>query len=421
MAGDTARLLREAPRRAVDVILHAAIHGAAETVFIEPVAEGGDVYLISMERGTTVLATATLDARIATAGIARLGYLADVDLATGAPATGRAKVRVGAQVAEIVVTIRPGTDLRADLMVIRRAAPPTRQGFIEPMPGDTIDRYRILQRLGQGGMGTVYRVEHVALGRTYALKALRASMVRNQPGAAAQFLHEARAAARIRHPSIVDVFDFGELPDGRPYFVMELLSGRSLADVIDAGPIEPAAVIHVIRQLAEALAATHDRGVVHADVTPNNILIDGDNPEMHVKLVDFGLAELVGDAMYVDDEAESLYGTPAYVSPEQIRGLRATERSDQYSLGIVMFEMISGKPPFDHPNVRELCLLHLGAPVPALASPFGPLPPRLIDIVNTMLQKTPGTRFPNLRALINALSDVEEVAGRRGWRKWLSR
>src|SRR5690606_3682569 len=139
-------------------------------------------------------------------------------------------------------------------------------------------------------MGTVYQVEHIALGRTYALKVLRSKVLGGDATSAQRFLREARTAARIRHPNIVDVFDFGYMPDGRPYFVMEMLEGESLATRVDRGALDPAEVVTIARQLATALAAAHDRGVIHADVTPSNVLVLGTD-DLHVKLVDFGLAE----------------------------------------------------------------------------------------------------------------------------------
>ena len=173
-----------------------------------------------------------------------------------------------------------------------------------------------------------------------------------------------------------------------------------------------------MRQMAQALAAVHDRGVVHADVTPSNALVVGKDP-IHVKLLDFGLAAIAGET-FDEDKSDFVLGTPAYISPEQLSGLPATDRSDQYGLGCVFFELLTGQPPYVHENVRDLCLMHVNAPVPVPQSPFGPLPPMLADVVATCLQKSPQQRFPGMRALLAALDDVERVVERRGWRKWLS-
>jgi serine/threonine protein kinase len=406
------------PRRLADVVLGSAVRAHAEAVYIEPADD--DRYAISFERGSQTISSVAIDAQLGWALIARLAFIADLDLAAAHPASGVVPVRSGNREAEIVITMRPGSDLRADLMVMQRqrARAAVVGPSIGPLKGDVVGQYRVNEFLGEGGMGTVFRVEHVVLGREYALKVLRSRVVERDVTAAQRFLREARTAARVRHENIVDVFDFGHLPDGRPYFVMELLEGESLADRVARGALPPPEVVVIARQLASALAAAHDRGVIHADVTPSNVLVVGGS-ELHVKLVDFGLAELAGEGLH-DDNPEFVLGTPAYISPEQLRGLAPTDRSDQYGLGAVLFEMLAGHPPFHDEDLRTLCMMHLQAPIPPVESPHGPLPPKLADLITTCLQKTPQLRFPNMRALIVALDEIERVTDRRGWRRWLS-
>jgi serine/threonine protein kinase len=411
------------PRRVADIALAAAVRSHADAVYLEPVAKSADAYMLTIERGAAVLATVPLDAQLATAVIARLAFIADLDLAAPHATSSVVPVRSGNREAEVVVTIRPGNELRADLMLARQRGKGTALDApaVGPTPGDLVGQYKILEFLGEGGMGTVYSVEHVALGREYALKVLRSRVIERDPTAAQRFLREARTAARVRHPNIVDVFDFGHLPDGRPYFVMELLEGESLADRVARGPLPPSEVVAIARQLGEALAAAHDRGIIHADVTPSNALVvrTEDPNQLHVKLVDFGLAELAGEGLR-DDNPEFVLGTPAYISPEQLRGLQPTDRSDQYGLGAVLYEMITGHPPFEHEDLRKLCMMHIQAPIPLVESPHGPMPPKLADLVTTCLQKTPQARFPGIRALLAALDEIERVTDRRGWRRWLS-
>ena len=414
------------PRRVADLTLAAAIRSHADAVYIEAMTTGEDSYAITLERSSQVLSTVPVDAQLGAAVIARLAFLADIDLSAAHAGSAVLPVRSGTREAEIVITIRPGTSLCADLMVMSRGR--GRNQVLEavgPSRNDIIGQYRVLEFLGEGGMGTVFDVEHIALARRYALKVLRTKVVERDAGAAQKFLREARTAARVRHPNIVDVVDFGYLLDGRPYFVMELLEGQSLADLVAGGALPPGEVVMIARQLANALAAAHDRGVVHADVTPSNVLVvdAGNDPssggELHVKLVDFGLAELAGEGLR-DENPEFVLGTPAYISPEQLRGLAPTDRSDQYGLGAVLFELLTGHPPFHHDDLRTLCMMHLTAPIPVVESPHGPLPPKLADIVTTCLQKTPQARFPGMRALLVALDEIERVTDRRGWRRWLS-
>jgi serine/threonine-protein kinase len=329
-------------------------------------------------------------------------------------------VRSGDRKAEVVITVRPGAGLRADLMVVTKQRPVRPHASIGSvgLVGDVIGNYRIVEPLGEGGMGTVFRVEHVVLGRTYALKVLRSKVFERDATASQRFMREARAAARVRHPNICDVFDFGHLGDGRPYFVMELLEGESLTDRIARGALPPGDVVSIARQMATALAAVHDHGVIHGDVTPSNALVVTGDPPL-VKLVDFGLAAIAGEH-FAEDDSDFVLGTPAYISPEQLRGLAATDRSDQYGLGAVMFELLSGKPPYEHEDLRQLCLMHIQAPIPEVQSPHGPLPPKLGDLITTCLQKSPQARFPGMRAMIASLDEIERVTDRRGWRKWLS-
>jgi serine/threonine protein kinase len=415
------------PRRIADVVLAAAVRAQVDTVYIEPVAGSEDSYSVAMERGSTTVATTPLPGGVGPAVVARLAFIADLDLAAAHATSGVVPVRAADRQVDVVVTIRPGQALRADLALIgrgsRSSAPHVSGAGGGLEPNDVVGNFRIVRRLGEGGMGTVFLVEHVVLGRKYALKVLRSKVVDRDPSAAGRFLREARAAARIRHPNIVDVFDFGYVHDGRPYFVMELLEGESLADRVERlGALQPVEVVAIARQLALGLAAAHDCGVIHADVTPSNALVVPSTTaeaDIHVKLVDFGLAELAGESFH-DDDADFVLGTPAYISPEQLRGLPSTDRSDQYGLGAVLFELITGQPPYVDDDLRALCMKHIQAPVPAVVSPHGPLPGKFGDVITTCLQKSPHARFPGMRAMLAALDEIERVADRRGWRKWLS-
>jgi serine/threonine protein kinase len=403
------------PRTVADLVLGVVVR-TQDAVYIEP--QEDDSYAITVERASEAVAAVHIEARLAMAVIARLAFIADLDLSVRHTTSAVIPVRCTDRHTEVVVTIRHGAALRADIMVLPR--PRARRGageVVGPNVGEMVGQYRLVERLGEGGMGTVFRVEHVALGREYALKMLRTKVVDHDPAAAQKFLREARIAARIRHPNIVDVFDFGHHASGRPYLVMELLEGESLADLIDRGPLAIEHVVAIARQLAAGLAAAHERGVIHADVTPSNALIAGGQPWI-VKLVDFGLAQIAGEPTSVE-LPEVVFGTPSYISPEQLRALPATERSDQYGLGVVLFELLAGHPPYQHKDTRQLCMMHLNAPLPPIASPHGPLPAQLAEVITTCLQKSPHARFPNMRALIAALDDIDKVINRGDWRRWL--
>jgi serine/threonine-protein kinase len=407
------------PAAACDVILDAAISADADTLWIEPRAPGDERYTVSVERQGRIIATSILDAHLGPAVVARLAFLTEIDLLARRAMAGRTVVRGPTASAEVVATIRPGRALRAEVF-LRKMTPrpvPEPAARIDLAPGVLVGQYRVIRHLGAGGMGSVYHVTHATLGRGLALKVLHSSVLSSDPDSAGRFLREARAAARIKHANIVDVFDFGYLGDGRPYIVMELLGGDSLADLID-GPLEPRRVIPLARQLASALAAAHDCGVIHADLSPSNVLVEGDN----AKLLDFGLAQLRDDPPPLDPSqpAEFVFGTPSYISPEQIRGLGADERSDQYSFGAVLFEMLSGKPPFKAKTIRDLCLKHIKSPVPEIETPHGPLPAELVRVVARCLEKRPEQRYPSMHDVAAALAEAEQALVVRGWRRWLS-
>lgn len=429
-APDTRSAVTQAPTTSLpaavaDAVLDAAIHASADLVYLEPTHGTDETYTVSVEREGAVLATATLEAGLGAAVIARLAYVADVDLTANRVATGAVKIRApGFPARDLVLTVRPGTHLRAEAMIVARGSRPMRVGNLvhaDLQRGDVVDHYRVVARLGEGGMGTVYQVEQAALGRSYALKVLHGHQLELGRTSVEQFLREARAAARLRHPHIVDVFDFGYLPDGRPYFVMELLDGTSVQQLVEAGPLKPHQAVTIGRQLADALAAAHEHGVVHADVSAGNVLVvNAGGSNVSAKLVDFGLAELRGPTPTPPTISDVVYGTPAYIAPEVARGQSADELSDQYSFGIILFELLTGRPPFNHEDVREVCRAHIFSELPPVVSPHGALPAELVAVVERCCAKSASSRYPTMRAVHTDLVRASRLVERRGWRKWLA-
>lgn len=412
---------RATPAAVCDVIVDAAIAAGADAIWLEPSTPAADRYDVSIERGGSVLAAASYDGGFGAALVARLALLAEIDLVARRVTSGRVDVRGPAARVELLVTLRPGRAPRADV-ALRRPRRRAAADGVAPValgPGVMVGHYRIVEHIGAGGMGDVFRAVHPTLERSYAVKVLGAKVASFHDEAMGRFLREARAAARIKHPHIVDMLDFGYLPDSRPYLVMEYLDGQSLSARIAARSLEPSSAIAIARQLASALSAAHAVGVVHADVTPSNVLVQGD----HAKLVDFGLAQLRDDTSRLATEgpADYVIGTPSYIAPERILGLAAGEASDQYALGAVLFEMLTGAPPFRAATLRELCMKHLSHPVPSLDGLARPVPPELSGVVSRCLAKRPAQRFPSMAALGVALADAEEAMVLAGWRRWLER
>lgn len=270
-------------------------------------------------------------------------------------------------------------------------------------------RYRIIRWLGEGGMGVVYEAEHVDIGRRVAIKLIRQEYCSN-PSALQQFRQEARASARIGSDAILEVYDFVELPDGRLMIAMELLKGQDLFRAIsDAGePFDAARTIGILRQCCRALEAAHDVGIVHRDIKPENIfLVDGKERPDKVKLVDFGIAVVLSG----DETRRNLGGTPHYFAPEAITSSVVAPSVDQYAIGCVAYEMLTGKVPFDFPSVQEIIDAHCQAqPVPP-SSLRTSIPRALELVVLRLLSKDPEDRYASMADLEAALCEAQIEAG----------
>jgi eukaryotic-like serine/threonine-protein kinase len=284
------------------------------------------------------------------------------------------------------------------------------------MIGTELGSYRILSKIGEGGMGVVYIGEHKLLGRKAAIKVLLAELSTNRE-VVMRFFNEAKATTQINHPGIVSIFDFGQAADSSAYIIMELLEGESLSarsQRLGKLPLETAATI--ARQMASALAAAHAVGVVHRDLKPDNVYMVPD-PEVpgsdRVKILDFGIAKLVASSGIPASKTRtgSVMGTPTYMSPEQCRGTGIDHRTDIYALGCVFFQLLCGRPPFDAVGIGELFGLHLFTPPPAPSSLDASIPPAVDAIVMKMLAKGVDERYQKMEEVVAAIDDaVPEAA-----------
>jgi tRNA A-37 threonylcarbamoyl transferase component Bud32/tetratricopeptide (TPR) repeat protein len=289
----------------------------------------------------------------------------------------------------------------------------------DPQLGRIIgERYRVLSPLGRGGMGAVYRVEHVMMKKEMALKLLHPELSRLEE-VGKRFEREAEAAAKLDHPNIISVTDFGRTSDGQLFLVMELLNGRSLTDVIRPGgvgrPLPVARAIHILRQILRALEHAHAVGIVHRDLKPDNVmLVERDGEQDVVKLLDFGIAKMTitdGQQQSGTPKPETLtqagivFGTPEYLSPEQAMGEEADRRADLYSAGIVLYEMLTGKRPFEAASKVAVVSMHLtqkALPV-TRAAPTAQIPPWLERVVERAMAKKRDERYASAQEFLQGL------------------
>jgi eukaryotic-like serine/threonine-protein kinase len=286
-------------------------------------------------------------------------------------------------------------------------------GGHDPIIGQTIGNYVVSQKLGEGGMGSVYLAEHPAIGKKVALKVLHAEFAANQE-VVSRFFNEAKAVNDIQHPNIVDIVDYGVLaagPGGEQmvYFIMEFLPGIALADLIRReAPLAPERALAVSLQVADALSASHAKGIIHRDLKPDNImLIQRGRERDFVKLLDFGIAKLTGDQPGSRRTRTGIVmGTPAYMSPEQCEGRgNIDHRTDIYALGIVLYEMITGRVPFTGEGYGEVLVQHLTQAPAAPSTIRGLIPPHVEQVVLKALEKRPEMRFPTVEEMMRALAD----------------
>jgi eukaryotic-like serine/threonine-protein kinase len=278
--------------------------------------------------------------------------------------------------------------------------------------GHMAGEYRLRRKLGEGGYGAVYEAEHPVLKRRAAVKVLHRTARMDSVGAM-RFISEAQAANQIRSRYIVDVFSFGKLPDGRHFFVMDLLDGEPLDRFIaESAPVPVPAAIQLLSLIAEALDAAHAAGIVHRDLKPQNIfLVWESNGETVPKLLDFGMAKLVGQAAGVQTASGAVMGTPLYMAPEQALGKKIDGRADVYALGVLAHELLTGKRPITGETAMGVLAAHLTVVPPRVSEVYGALDARLDAPILRMLEKNPDDRPATAGAAIAALKRAAEEAG----------
>jgi eukaryotic-like serine/threonine-protein kinase len=297
----------------------------------------------------------------------------------------------------------------------RTGLPRTRKGD-DPSLGRVIaGRYRLESRIGEGGMGIVYRARHVLIDRVVAVKLIRPDL-RGETHLRAWMLREARAANRVDHAHIIDIHDIGETDDGELYLVMEYLVGTPLSNELAKGPLAVARAVDVLEQMGAALSRAHDLGVVHRDLKSDNILLTARGGRKDfVKILDFGLAALAHDPRLAPKGA--VFGTPEYMSPEQARGEQAGPQSDLYALGVLFFEMMTGQLPFKAADRETLLEMQRTAPAPRPSSVKKDCSPVAEKIVLKLLEKDPRKRYRDGHHLLEELKALQRSLPSTSWEK----
>lgn len=274
----------------------------------------------------------------------------------------------------------------------------------DPLLGRVVkERFAIVGVLGEGGMGAVYKAIQQPVGRPVALKVINSDM--DDPNISARFFQEARVVSRLSDPSIVTLYDYGEAEDGSLYMVFEFIHGRLLFEMLrKEGPFAPKRAVGLVLQILGGLVEAHAMGLVHRDLKPENIMVTANNlGEEKAKVLDFGIAKMVGaDDSGVRTREGIVLGTPRYMSPEQAQDLTLDGRSDLYSLGVILYELLTGRAPFVDGAAIEILMAHINRAPPPI-DPSRGIPPALVDVVFKALSKKPAERFADAESMARAL------------------
>ena len=286
----------------------------------------------------------------------------------------------------------------------------------DPLIGVVLgERYRVVSRIGIGGMGAVYRAEHTTLKRDLAVKVLLPE-IGGKDEFVRRFQREAESASRLAHPNIITVIDFGRSPEGLLFLVMEFLDGVSLTSIVRQGPVPVPRAVAIVSQMLDGLEHAHNAGVVHRDLKPDNImLVEREGRADVVKILDFGIAKVTDPEGTREalTQAGVIFGTPEYLSPEQALGETVDARADLYATGVILFEMLTGRRPFESEDKVKIISMHLSHPVPAISSvtPGITVPAALSELVSQALEKQRDNRFLSAAAFRAALGDAVLDAG----------
>jgi serine/threonine-protein kinase len=281
-----------------------------------------------------------------------------------------------------------------------------------------IPNYRIIKLLGSGGMGDVYEAEHLVLRKRVAIKTMKAHLQDSK--ALMRFRSEAQAAGRIKHPNIVNVFDCGVSEVGEPYMIMDKVEGATLSQLLASeGTLKIDEALGIILQVCEGVRCAHDNGILHRDLKPSNVILEVEGSTVTAKVLDFGIAKILSDdgpTLNLTRTGE-LFGSPSYMSPEQSNGEQFSQCSDVYSIGCILYEILTGQPPFIGKTAMEVMIKHMTeAPLPLSQAGLKQFPAALEALVGRAIAKKPSERFSSMSEFIKAIHDFPAGGSIAIWR-----
>lgn len=268
--------------------------------------------------------------------------------------------------------------------------------------GQKIDKYEIIDQIGQGGMATVYRAHQKSIGRDVAIKVLDKSLIEKDPAYLDRFTREVQVIASLQHPHILPIYDYGEY-ESHPYMVISYITGGTLTEIIERGPMSLADVYPILKQIADALDFAHGQEIIHRDLKPSNILIDENG---NIYLADFGLAK-VNDADNQITASGGILGTPDYISPDFSNEAEITASIDIYSLGITLFQMLTGRVPYSASTPMGVLMAHISSPIPNITDERPDLPEGVQAVIETAIAKTADERYKTAGEMFDALWELE--------------
>jgi len=400
------------PQGLVDYLLAVWVRWEPETLSIEPISDL--MHALSIDLSDRALVHTEIASSVGDAAIARLALIGALDFTSREERSGELRIRAEGKEVMLNLSVRPASGhLSAHLRRPFVEAAPIADHEVGEVPR-RIGEYELFEEMGRGGLGVVYRAEHRLLQKPAAIKLLTASARAALSNAA--LVREARAAARTRHPGVVEIYDVVRLDDGRFALIMELVEGESLAArLARKGPCTPLEALGFVRAIAEIMQAMHANGIVHRDLKPENVLL---LKEGGIKLLDFGAARPPN----TDGGAapDSTFGTPWYMAPEQALGHTVDRRSDIYSLGCILFELLTGDIPFTAFDASQVIGMHISSAIPIPTSHHEPLTASLENMVVRSLAKEPESRQQDMAELIREVDAIREQLARPGFRKWIT-